>query len=185
MSEETFAERHGLYGLIAEFEEPEQLVFAAQRAYSAGYRKMDAYSPMPVEGLDDAIGFHRNWVSFAVLVGGVCGCIGGFGLLWWITTIAYAHNVGGRPMNSWPAYIPVTFECTILLASLTAVIGMLAMNGLPQPYHPVFNVREFALRASIDRFFLCIEAKDPQFDLLKTRDFLTGLHPEGVTEVEE
>ena len=182
---ETFWDRHGLHGLMAEFEEPEQLIAAAQRAYAAGYRKMDAYSPMPVEGLAEAIGFTRNWVSLVVLIGGLCGCIGGFTLLWWIAVIAYPHNVGGRPFNSWPAFIPITFECTVLLAALSSVIGMLAMNKLPMPYHPVFNVHSFSERASVDRFFLCIEAADPKFDRAQTRSFLEGLSPEEVAEVEK
>lgn len=182
---ETFWDRHGLYGVMARFEKPEELMAAAHRAYGAGYRKMDAYSPMPIEGLAEAIGFTRNWVSFAVLMGGITGCVGGFGLLWWISVIAYPHNVGGRPFNSWPAYVPITFECTVLLAALTAVIGMLAMNKLPMPYHPVFNVESFAKRASIDRFFLCIEADDPKFDREKTKAFLQELNPEEVAEVEK
>jgi hypothetical protein len=182
---ETFWDRRGLYGLMAEFEHPEQLVKAAQRTYDAGYRKIDAYSPMPVEGLAEAIGFHRSAVSPLVLGGGLTGCIGGFGLMYWITTIAYAHNVGGRPMNSWPSYIPITFECTVLLAALTAVVGMLALNGLPMPYHPVFNWQEFVDRGSRDRFFLCIEAGDPIFDLAKTKAFLEDLKPEKVAEIEK
>jgi hypothetical protein len=182
---ETFWDRHGLYGLMARFETPEQVIEAAQRAYAAGYRNMDAYSPMPVEGLAEAVGFRRNWVSLIVLIGGLCGGIGGFGLLWWITVIAYPHNTGGKPFNSWPAYIPITFECTVLLAALSSVIGMLALNKLPMPYHPVFNVQSFAERASVDRFFLCIEATDPQFDLEHTRAFLTELDPEEVAEVEK
>ena len=119
---------------------------AANRAYAAGYRNMDAYTPMPIEGLAEAVGFRRNWVSPIVLFGGLCGCVGGFRLLWWISVIAYPHNVGGRPFNSWPAYIPITFECTVLLAALSAVIGMLALNKLPMPYHPVFNVPSFPAR---------------------------------------
>jgi len=181
---ETFWDRHGLYGLMAQFETPEQVVTAAQRAYDAGYRKMDAYSPMPVEGLAEAIGFKRNYVSLVVLIGGLCGCVGGFGLLWWIAVIAYPHNVGGRPFDSWPMFIPITFECTVLLAALSSVVGMLAMNKLPMPYHPVFNVAEFAQRASIDRFFLCIEANDPKFDREKTKAFLLDLNPEEVSEVD-
>ena len=182
---ETFWDRHGLHGLMAQFETPEQVVSAAQRAYDAGYRKMDAYSPMPVEGLAEAIGFKRNYVSLAVLIGGLCGCVGGFGLLWWIAVIAYPHNVGGRPFDSWPAFIPITFECTVLLAALSSVVGMLAMNKLPMPYHPVFNVAEFAQRASVDRFFLCIEANDPKFDREKTKAFLLELNPEEVSEVDK
>jgi hypothetical protein len=181
---ETFSDRHGLHGIMARFEQPEQLIEAAKRAYSAGYRKMDAYSPMPVEGLAEAIGFTRHWVSAVVLGGGLAGCIGGFGLLWWIAVIAYPHNIGGRPFVSWPMFIPITFECTILLASLSAVVGMLVMNGLPMPYHPVFNLQSFAERGSVDRFFLCIEATDPKFDRARTRAFLEQLKPEEVAEVE-
>lgn len=182
---ETFWNTHGLHGLMARFEEPEQLLDAAQKAYGAGYRKMDAYTPMPIEGLAEAIGFTRHWVSLVVLIGGLAGCIGGFTLLWWIAADAYPHNVGGRPFVSWPMFIPITFECTVLLAALSSVIGMLAMNKLPMPYHPVFNLQSFAERASIDRFFLCIEADDPKFDRAQTRAFLEELHPEEVAEVEK
>jgi hypothetical protein len=182
---ETFADRHGIYGVMAQFEDPGRLLEAANRAYAAGYRNMDAYSPMPIDGLAEAVGFRRNWVSPIVLVMGLCGCVGGFSLLWWITVVAYPHNTGGRPFDSWPAYIPITFECTVLLAALSAVIGMLALNKLPQPYHPVFNVESFSKRASIDRFFLCIEASDPKFDVAKTRAFLEQLNPEEVAEVEK
>jgi len=182
---ETFWDRYGLHGLMARFETPEQLLEAAHSAYGAGYRQMDAYSPMPIEGLAEAIGFTRHWVSTAVLAGGLAGCIGGFSLLYWITMIAYPHNVGGRPFNSWPMYIPITFECTVLLAALTSVVGMLMMNGLPMPYHPVFNLKSFAERASVDRFFLCIEAQDPMFDAEKTKTFLMGLNAEEVAEVEK
>jgi len=182
---ETFWDRHGVYGMMAQFEDPEQLLEAANRAYSAGYRNMDAYTPMPIDGLAEAVGFRRNWVSLIVLVGGLCGCVGGFGLLWWISVIAYPHNVGGRPFGSWPMYIPITFETTVLLAALSSVVGMLALNKLPMPYHPVFNVESFSKRASIDRFFLCIEASDPKFDLVQTRAFLEELNPEEVAEVEK
>jgi hypothetical protein len=170
---------------MAEFEHPEELVKAAHRAYSAGYRKMEGYSPLPIEGLSEALGYKRHFVSLMVLTGGITGMLGGFFLMLWISTVAYAHNVAGRPMNSWPSYIPPTFECTVLLASLTAVIGMFALNGLPQPYHPVFNVDEFAARGSRDRFFLVIEAVDPLFDLEITRAFMHDLLPEGVFDVEK
>jgi hypothetical protein len=182
---ETFWDRHGLYGIMAQFEEPEQLLKAAHQAYGAGYRKMDAYTPMPIDGLAEAIGFTRHWVSLVVLIGGLAGCVGGFTLLWWIAVIAYPHNVGGRPFVSWPMFIPITFECTILLAALSSALGMLAMNKLPMPYHPVFNVPSFSERASIDRFFLCIEADDPKFDRAQTRAFLEELGPEEVAEVEK
>src|SRR5260370_17531001 len=182
---ETFWDRHGVYGLMAECEEPEQLLEAAHRAYGAGYRNMDAYTPRPLDGLAEAIGFTRHCVSLLVLIGGLCGCVGGFMLLWWIPVIAYPHNVGGRPFNSWPMYIPITFECTVLLAALSSVVGMLAMNKLPMPYHPVFNVPEFAARASVDRFFLCIESSDPKFNLDQTKAFLLELNPEDAAEVEK
>jgi len=172
-----------LYGVMAEFDEPEDLLEAAQRARDAGYRRMDAYTPMPVEGLASAVGFDSNWVPRLVFIAGLTGAIGGFVLMYWITVTAYPHNVAGRPLNSWPAYIPITFECMVLLACLTAVVGMLALNGLPQPYHPVFNVKRFE-RASRDGFFLCIEATDPLFDPSATRQFLMQLHPREVTDVE-
>jgi hypothetical protein len=143
---------------------------------------MDAYAPMPVTGLAEAIGYHKNFVANCVLVGGICGVLFGFGLLEWITVIAYPHNVGGRPTNSWPAYIPITFECMILFASLTALVSMLAMNGLPKPYHPVFNVPAFE-RASVDKFFLCIESVDPKFDEAETFEFLRGLGAREVSVV--
>jgi hypothetical protein len=170
------------YGFMAEFKEPEELVSAAQQAYDAGYRHMDAYSPMPVHGLAEALGFYRTWMPPIVLTGGVLGCIGGFSLCIYMAVISYPHNVGGRPLNSWPAWIPITFETTVLLAALSAVLGMIALNGLPRPYHPVFNVAEFA-RATQDRFFLCIQSEDPLFDPVATWRFLEALHPETVNHV--
>jgi hypothetical protein len=172
-----------LYGLMAEFDQPEPLMAAALRARAAGYRHMDAYSPMPVEGLAEAIGFRTSLVQRFVFIAGLLGATGGFTLCWWMTVVAYPHIVAGRPLNSWPAYVPITFESMVLIACLTAVVGMLALNGLPQPYHPVFNVKEFE-RASRDRFFLCIESTDPKFDVEKTREFLATLSPRGVMEVE-
>ena len=171
-----------LFGLMAEFDEPEPLLEAARRAHAAGYRQMDAYSPMPVEGLAEAIGFRSSMVQRLVFIAGLLGATGGFMLCWWITVVAYPHNVAGRPLNSWPAYVPITFESMVLIACLTAVIGMLALNGLPQPYHPVFNVARFE-HASRDKFFLCIEAADPHFDLEDTRAFLEKLNAQGVMEV--
>ncbi|MFN3323117.1 MAG: DUF3341 domain-containing protein [Bryobacteraceae bacterium] len=173
-----------LHGLLAEFETPEQLLHAARRAYEAGYRRMDAYTPFPVHGLSETLGHGRTWMPQIVLIAGLTGAAAGFGLQYFMTVLAYAHNVGGRPLFSWPAYIPITFEMTILLAALSGVIGMLALNGLPQPYHPVFNEPEF-LRASHDRFFLAIEASDEEFDLDRTRDFLRELDPLEVFEVDE
>ncbi len=177
------AKETNLYGLMAEFDQPEPLLEAARRAREEGYRQMDAYSPMPVEGLAEAIGFRSTMVQRLVFLAGLLGATGGFTLCWWITVVAYPHNVAGRPLNSWPAYVPITFESMVLVACLTAVVGMLALNGLPQPYHPVFNVARFE-HASRDKFFLCIEAMDPKFDTLATRAFLEQLNPRGVMEVE-
>jgi ActD protein len=171
-----------IYGLMAEFDDPGSLVAAAGRAHHAGYRCMDAYSPYPIEELHQAIGAHATRLPLIVLIGGLAGCIGGYTLEYWASVFAYPLNIGGKPFHSWPAFIPVTFECTILVAALAAVLGMLALNGLPQPYHPVFNVPRFAL-ASRNRFFLCIESKDPKFDLESTRQFLETLNPREVTTV--
>jgi hypothetical protein len=172
-----------MYGLIAEFDNPEALVGAARRAFGEGFRKMDAYSPFPVEGLAEALGFHRTRVPLIVLTGGILGCLGGFFLQYWLAVIDYPINVGGRPLNSWPSFIPVTFELTILIAALSAFFGVLALNGLPMPYHPVFNVDRFEL-ASRNRFFLLIEAADPRFDSAGTRRFLETIGSHGVYEVE-
>jgi hypothetical protein len=167
---------------MAEFDKPGDLVTAAARARAAGYRRMDAYSPFPIEELPDALGEGHSRLPLVVLLGGLTGCLGGFGLQYWASAIAYPLNVGGRPLNSWPAFIPVTFECTILAAALSAVLGMLALNGLPMPYHPVFNVPRFAL-ASRNRFFLVIEARDPRFDPDETRQFLESLGTREVSTV--
>src|SRR5436853_6973341 len=172
----------GIYGLLAEFDDPNALVAATRSAYHQGYRRMDAYSPFPIEELHEALGERESALPLIVLLGGLFGCAGGYGLQYWVSAIAYPVNVGGRPFHSWPAFIPVTFECTILVAALSAVLGMLALNRLPMPYHPVFNVPRFAL-ASRNRFFLCIEAKDPRFDLEKTRRFLETLNPREVSTV--
>ena len=175
-------EKQRLYGLMAEFDEPTTIVVAARRAHEEGYRRMDAYSPFPIEELTEAIGFTHTKLPLIVLIGGIVGCLGGFTLCYWVSTIAYPLNIGGRPLNSWPAFIPVTFECTILLAALAAVLGMLALNGLPHPYHPVFNVPGFE-EVTRNRFFLCIEAADPKFDLEQTRRFLETLNPREVSTV--
>ncbi len=171
-----------LYGLMAEFEDPQALVDATRRAYEAGYRDMDAYSPIPIEELTEALGIHHTGVAPLVLLGGIVGGVTGYGLQYWVSAIAYPINVGGRPFNSWPAFVPVTFELTVLFAALTALFGMLALNRLPTLYHPVFNVPRFAL-ATRDRFFLCIEATDPKFDPDATREFLEGSAPREVSEV--
>src|SRR5256885_10348967 len=172
----------GIYGLMAEYDTVPGLVAAAERAHQLGYRRMDTYSPFPIEPAAEAIGFHKNRVALVVLLGGILGGLGGYSLEYWVSVIAYPINVGGKPFHSWPAFIPVTFECTVLGAALSAMIGMLVMNGLPMPYHPVFNSPNFAL-ASKEKFFLCIEAADPLFDLAKSRLFLEELGPRLVTEV--
>ena len=172
-----------IYGLMAEFDGPEALLEATQRSFAEGYRRMDAYSPFPIDGLAEAIGFHKTRLPLLVLIGGIVGCIGGFYLQYWVSVIDYPLNIGGRPLNSWPMFIPVTFELTILVAGLTAVLGLLALNGLPMPYHPVFNVERFQL-ATRNRFFLCIESADAKFDQEATRRFLEGCAPQGVYEVE-
>jgi ActD protein len=171
------------YGLLAEFDSPEALLAATRRAFGEGFRRMDAYSPFPVEGLSEALGFHRTRVPLIVLIGGLIGCVGGFCLQYWAAVLDYPINVGGRPLNSWPSFIPITFELTILIAALFAFFGVLALNGLPMPYHPVFNVERFEL-ASRNRFFLCIEAADSKFDPGGTRIFLEGTGARGVYEVE-
>jgi hypothetical protein len=171
-----------LYGLMAEFDNPTDIVEAANRARLAGYTAMDAYTPFPIEELNDALGLKRNALPLIVLMGGILGGLGGYSLEFWTQVIAWPMNIGGRPFHSWPHFIPVTFECTILGASLAAFLGMIALNKLPMPYHPVFNVPRFAL-ASRNGFFLCIEARDPRFDLEKTRGFLETLGPREVSTV--
>ena len=174
--------RPPVYGLMAEFQTPTDIVEAAKAAYGEGYRKMDAYSPFPVHGLSDAIGFSKDRVALVCLVGGLLGLATAYVLQYWINVIAYPLNIGGRPFHSWPSFIIVTFELTILFGGLSAGIGMLAMNGLPMPYHPVFNVPEFAA-ASRDRFFLCIESADPLFDMGSTAKFLEQLGAQRIVEV--
>ena len=175
--------RPTFYGLMAEFETPTALVAAANAARLEGYRRMDAYSPIPIEELHEALGFHHTKLPLIVLIGGILGGLGGYGLEYWSQAIEYPMNIAGRPFHSWPAFIPVTFETTILGAALFAVFGMIALNGLPMPYHPVFNVPRFS-RASQDGFFLAIEASDPKFDRGRTAEFLRSLSPKEVNEVE-
>jgi hypothetical protein len=171
-----------LAGLMAGFESHEDLLRAAEQAHSTGYRNMDAYSPFPVEGLARALGHRHSSIPLIVLVAGITGGAGGYFMEWFAMAVDYPLNIGGRPLHSWPAFIPITFELTILCASLAAMIAMLVLNRLPRPYHPVFNVPEFA-RASTDRFFLCIETSDPMFDITATRQFLEKLHPFMIAEV--
>jgi len=172
-----------LYGIMAEFDSPTELVAAARHTYAAGYRRVNGYSPFPIEALSEAIGFHHTRLPLIVLIGGVLGGLGGFFMQYWMEVIDYPLNVGGKPFNSWPAFIPITFECTILAAALAAVLGMLALNKLPQPYHPVFNAPNFAL-ATRDRFFLVIESRDPKFDHDHVVSFMQGLGPKDVSDVE-
>ena len=172
-----------IYGLMAEFEDAHTLVAATHQAYHEGYRRMDAYSPFPIEELHEALGGSDSRLPLIVLVGGIVGCVGGYLLQYWAASMAYPLNIGGKPFNSWPMFIPITFECTILAAALSAVLGMLALNGLPMPYHPVFNVPRFEL-ATRNTFFLCVEAHDPKFDKEATRAFLLSLGPREVTDVE-
>jgi hypothetical protein len=167
-----------LYGVMAEFAGPEPLLAAARSARDAGYRSLEAYSPFPVEGLAEATGFRRNWIPAIVLAGGVAGGLGGYFMQWYSAVRAYPINSGGKPPHSWPEFIPVTFELTVLVAAIAGVVGMLVLNGLPRLYHPVFNVREFDL-ASRNRFFLCLRHADPE----SARTFLRGLEPLGVWDV--
>jgi hypothetical protein len=176
-------ERTSIYGLVAEFESPTALVRAANKAREAGFRKMDAYSPIPIEELHHALGLPDTKLPWIVLGGGLTGAVAGYGLQYWVSAITYPINVGGRPFHSWPAFIVPTFETTILFAAGAAVLGMILLNGLPMPYHPIFNAPRFAM-ASRDRFFLCIESKDPKFDQTTTRRFLESLGPREVSDVE-
>ena len=172
----------GLYGVIAEFSDPQALLDAANKAREKGYTEMDAFSPFPIHGLAEAVGFHKTRLSAVVLVMGLLGGIGGFFMCWYANVISYPLNIGGKPFNSWPAWIPITFECAILLAAFGAVFGMLALNGLPMPYHPVFNVRRFD-QASRDKFFLVVQARDPKFNLDEVRDFFDTLQPREIVDV--
>ena len=172
-----------LYGIMAEFDNPSDLVAAARRAHEAGYRRINGYSPYPIEELDEAIGFTRISLPLIVLIGGILGGLGGFFMQYWMEVIDYPLNVGGKPFNSWPAFIPITFECTVLVAAFAAVLGMLVLNKLPQPYHPVFNLPNFAM-ATRDRFFLAVEANDPKFDHAQVVELLKSLNAVEVNDVE-
>lgn len=173
-----------IYGLLAEFDSPDEILKATHQTRAAGYRKIDTFTPIPVEGLAEAVGFDWTALPIVVFFGGLFGGLTGFGMCWYANVISFPLNIGGKPHNSWPMWIPITFELTILGAALCAVFGMIAMNGLPQPYNPLFNVERF-VRASTDRFFLCVQAQDQKFDLIQTRKFLEGLHAQGVFEIDE
>ena len=172
-----------LYGVMAEFENPTDLVDAARRVYSLGYRRINGYSPYPIEELSEAIGFTKTSLPLIVFIGGVIGALTGFFMQYWIEVIDYPINVGGKPYNSWPAFIPITFEMTVLFAAFSAVLGMLILNKLPQPYHPVFNLPNFAM-ATRDRFFLAVEANDPKFNHAEVVELLKSLNAVAVNDVE-
>lgn len=172
-----------IYGILAEFHSPHEVVEAAKKVHEAGYLHVDGYSPYPIEELSEALELHHSPLPKLVLAGGILGLIGGFGLQYWASVIEYPMNIGGRPFFSWPAFLIPAYETTILFAAGTAVLGMLALNGLPQPYHPVFNVPGFAL-ATRDKFFICIEATDPKFDRAGTKKFLMSIGASEVSEVE-
>jgi Alternative complex III, ActD subunit len=174
-----------IYGLMAEFDGPTSLVAAARRTQEAGYRRYDSFTPFPIHELFDAMDCHDKRVSLIVLVGGILGCAGGFGLASWVSAVAYPLNIGGRPYISWPMFIPVTFEVTILVAAISAFLSWIVLSGLPLPYHPVFNVKRFASHASQDGFFLAIEAADPQFDHVRTVEFLKDLGAREINEVQQ
>lgn len=175
--------RPAIYGVMAEFDDPTAVVAATRRAYEEGYRRMDAYSPYPIEALSEAVGPHKERLPLIVLIGGIVGMLGGFGMQYYVAVMNYPLNVGGKPLFSWPAFIPITFETTVLGAAMAAIFGMLALNGLPEPYHPVFNAPNFAL-ATRDRFFLVIESRDPKFDREATTGFLRSLGAQEVADVE-
>ena len=170
--------------IAAEFETPEALIAACEKTRDAGFKKFECYTPFPVHGLADAMGLKRPILAWVIFAGGIFGLCAGFGLAYWVSVITNPYNIGGRPLNSWPSFIPITFETTVLFASLTAVFGMIAFNGLPRPHHPIFNHPRFD-KIMDDRFLLTIEAVDPKFDIEKTAEFLRGLNPSEVVEVED
>lgn len=173
-----------IYGIMAEFDTPTQLVDAARKARDAGYTRTDAFSPFPLHEIDEALGIRRSILPLLVFGGGVTGLLSGLGLQYFVHVLDYPLNVGGRPYFSLPSFIPPSYELTILFAAFTAVFGMILLNGLPQPYHPVFNVPRFAL-ATREKFFLVIEARDQKFDYEETKSFMQGLNAQEVFDVEE
>ena len=176
------AKRDPIYGIMAEFDSAQALVDAARKTHQAGYKKIDAYSPFPIEGLAEEIGMHFDEVPLTVLIGGIIGGCTGYLMQYWMAAVDYPLNIGGKPPHSWPAFIVITFEMTILFAGISAVLGMLAFNGLPMPYHPVFNVPRFAF-ASKDRFFLIVFSSDKKYNAAETRRFLEALDPRSISEV--
>jgi len=176
------AKRDPIYGLMAEFDSAQALVDAAKKTHEAGYKKIDAYSPFPIEGLAEEIGMHFDEIPLTVLIGGIIGGCTGYLMQYWMSAVDYPLNIGGKPPHSWPAFIVITFEMTILFAGTSAVLGMLAFNGLPMPYHPVFNVPRFAF-ASKDRFFLIVFSSDKKYSAVETRRFLDTLDPRSISEV--
>lgn len=173
-----------LFGVMAEFKTGDELIVATRKAREAGYTRMDGYSPYPIGEVADELGFPRSEIGAVMFIGGVVGAVVGFLMQTWFAVVDYPINIGGKPFWSWPQFIPVTWALLVLTACLSGVFGLLALCGLPQPYHPVFNVARF-VRATRDRFFLCIETVDPMFDLMEVKSFLTGLNPEDVAEVPE
>ncbi len=171
-----------LYGLLAEFASADALIAAARQARAHGYANLEAYSPFPLEELDVLVGMKRNHVPLITLLGGIAGGAGTYAMQWYSAVLDYPINVGGRPMHSWPSFIPATFEITILGAAVAAVLGMLLLNGLPRLHHPLFDVEEFDL-ASRNRFFLCLPAQDPAFDRQRSGALLEGMNPLLVREV--
>ncbi len=182
MSHEHPSEAEAIHGVIAEFETQDDVLEAAEAAYAQGYRKMDAYTPHPIEGLSEAMGFDKNRVPLVVLVGGLTGGMTGFGMQWFASVLHYPIDVAGRPLNSWPMFIPITFELTILFAAISSILGMLILNGLPRPHHPIFNAPNFD-SASSDRFFLCIESSDPMFEVEGVKGFFEGFKPRSLSVV--
>jgi len=176
--------REGIYGLLAEFNTPSELVHATEAAHSAGYRRMECYTPYPVEEAASALHFHKTRVPLVCLLGGVIGVTTAFMMETWVAVWAYPLNIGGRPLFSWPAFIIPAYEWTILFAGLSAAFGMIALNGLPQLYHPVFNAPNFRSGATTDKFFLCLEAADPKFSVTETRAFLEQFSAVSVVEVD-
>jgi len=176
------AKRDPIYGIMAEFDSAQALLDAAKKTHQSGYKKIDAYSPFPIEGLAEEIGMHFDEIPLTVLIGGIIGGCTGYLMQYWMSAVDYPLNIGGKPPHSWPAFIVITFEMTILFAGISAVLGMLAFNGLPMPYHPVFNVPRFAL-ASKDRFFLIVFSSDKKYNAAETRRFLESLDPRSISEV--